>query len=395
MIEFANRVRKLEASATLTLASKSKEMIRNGIDVISLAAGEPDWDPPFEAKEAAIEAVQNGNAHYTDNSGLLELKELIVKKLKTENNISLDTRNIIVTVGAKFALYSAMQTLLDEGDEVLVPVPYWVSYVEQIKLAGGIPKLIPGYEDDNFKIDVAELENHITSRVKGIIINSPSNPAGVLYTAEELKTIGEIAVKRGIFIISDEIYEYFNYNGAHTSMASLSPEICANTITINGFSKAYSMPGWRVGYAAAGGEIIKKMDELQSHSTSNPNTIAQFSCISCLKNSRSYVEKMVSEFRERRDFIVNSLNSIHGVRCLSPDGAFYVFPNIQYYLAKEVGDSVPTTSAEFSTLLLQKAHVSVVPGSAFGLEGHVRISYTQPVSRLQEAVKRIRQLLDT
>ncbi len=394
MIEYAKRVRKLETSATLAMASRSKEMMRAGIDVISLAAGEPDWDPPFEAKEASMNAIQEGNAHYTENSGLPALKELIVDKLKDENNLMLDKKNIIVTSGAKFALYSALQSLVDEGDEVLVPVPYWVSYVEQIKLAGGVPKLVLTAEDDGFKIDINDLERHISSRVKGIILNNPSNPAGVTYSQDELKIIGDIAVKKNIFIISDEIYEYFNYAGSHISIASLSQEIFNNTITINGFSKAYSMPGWRVGYAAANEEIIKKMDELQSHSTSNPNTIAQHACISCLKGSKKYVEKMVSEFRERRDFIVRALNGIHGVRCLLPDGTFYTFPNIQYYLAKEIGGAIPTNSSDFSGILLEKAHVGVVPGSAFGLEGYIRISYTQPLSRLEEAVKRIRSLLD-
>lgn len=394
MIQFANRVKKLEASATLAIASKAKEMIKNGIDVISLAAGEPDWDPPAEAKDASIEAVRNGNAHYTENSGLMDLKKLIVKKLKEENGIEAEPKNIIVTDGAKYALYLVMQALVEEGDEVLVVSPYWVSYYEQIKLAGGVPKVINTSEDEGFKIDVDELEKHITARVKGIILNYPSNPTGVSYTQEELQFIGELAVKKDIFIISDEIYEYFNYSGKHVSIASLSPKIANNTITINGFSKAFSIPGWRVGYAVANEGIVKKMDEIQSHSTSNPNTIAQMACIACLKDSKYYVSKMVAEFKERRDFLVGALNKIHGVRCQNPDGAFYVFPNIQYYLAKEVGGQVPTNSIDFARILLEKAHVSVVPGSAFGLEGYIRLSYTQSISRLEEAVKRINSVLE-
>lgn len=394
MFELANRVKKLEPSATLTIASKAKEMIKSGIDVISLAAGEPDWDPPSEAKDAAIDAITKGNAHYTDNSGLLDLKKLIVKKLKEENNIETDTKNIIVTDGAKYGLYLALQALINEGDEVLIVAPYWVSYYEQIRLAGGVPKVINTSEDEGFKINVEDLEKLITARVKGIMLNYPSNPTGVSYSQEELLHIGELCVKKDIFIISDEIYEYFNYSGKHISIAGLSPKIAANTITINGFSKAYSIPGWRVGYAAAREEIIKKMDEIQSHSTSNPNTIAQMACIAALKDSKYYVNKMVAEFRERRDFIVGALNKIHGIRCQNPDGAFYVFPNIQYYLAKEVGGQVPTNSIDFSRILLEKAHVSVVPGSAFGMEGYVRLSYTQPISRLEEAVKRINSVLE-
>ncbi len=394
MIEFANRVKKLEASATLTIAAKAKEMIKNGIDVISLAAGEPDWDPPYEAKEASMTAVRDGNGHYTENSGMPELKKLVAQKLSTENNLELNEKNIIITDGAKFGIYLTLQALINEGDEVIVISPYWVSYVEQIKLAGGIPRIINATEDEGFKIDTEDLERHITSRVRGIILNYPSNPTGVLYSEEELRFIGELAVKKDIFIISDEIYEYFNYTGKHVSIASLSPKIFNNIITINGFSKAYSIPGWRVGYAAAREDLIKKLDEIQSHSTSNPNNIAQLACIACLKESGNYTAKMVSEFKERRDYIVNALNSIHGFRCQNPDGAFYVFPNIQYYLAKEVGGQVPTNSIEFSRILLEKAHISVVPGSAFGLEGYIRLSFTQPVSRLQEAVKRILSILD-
>lgn len=395
MFEFADRVKNLEPSATLTIASKAKEMIKSGIDVISLAAGEPDWDPPFEAKEAAIAAVRDNNAHYTENSGLLDLKKLIVKKLDEENNLKVDNKNIIVTTGAKYAIYLALQALINEGDEVIVLDPYWVSYYEQIRLAGGIPKVIQTAEDDNFKVDVKELEKHISSRVRGIILNYPSNPTGVSYTPQELGVIGDLAVKKGLFVISDEIYEYFNYTGQkHVSLASLSPKVFDHVITVNGFSKAYSIPGWRVGYVAAREDIVKKMDEIQSHSTSNPNTIAQMACIASLKGSRSYVEKMVAEFKERRDYLVKALNGLHGFRCQNPDGAFYVFPNIQYYLGKEVGGQVPTNSIEFSRIVLEKAHVSVVPGSAFGKEGYIRLSYTQPVSRLEEAVRRIHSILE-
>lgn len=394
MFEFANRVKKLEASATVSIAAKSREMIRAGMDVISLAAGEPDWDPPFEAKEAAINAVRDGNAHYTENSGLPELKAAVALKLKEENRIDVEPKNIIITAGAKNALYLAMQALVDNGDEVLVISPYWVSYVEQIRLAGGVPRVIQTTEDDGFKIEPVELERHITARVRGIILNYPSNPTGVTYTDEELQTIGEIAMKKDIFIISDEIYEYFNYGSRHTSIAALNPRFMNNVITVNGFSKAYSIPGWRVGYAAAREDIIKKMDEVQSHSTSNTNTIAQMACIAALKESKNYVAKMVAEFKERRDYIVNALNALHGVRCQNPDGAFYVFPNIQYYLGKEVGGIIPNNSVEFSRILLEKAHVSVVPGSAFGIEGYVRISYTQSLKRLEEAVKRIQSVLE-
>jgi len=391
---FARRVNQIEASATLSIASKAREMKKEGLDVISLAAGEVDFDPPSEAKEASIKAIQEGNAHYTDASGILELKELIVEKLKRENKINADVENVIITPGAKYALYLAMQALVNEGDEILLFAPYWVSYVEQIKLAGGIPRIIPTNEDENFKIEMQEIEKFINPRVKGIILNYPSNPTGITYTREELEYIGELAVKKDIFIISDEIYEYFNYNNNHTSIASLSEKFFNNTITINGFSKSFAIPGWRIGYAVAQKEIIKKFSEIQSHSTSNPNNIAQIACIAGLKDSKDYVNKMVSEFKERRDFFVNALNSIHGIRCLMPDGAFYVFPNIQYYLAKDVGGEVPGNSLEFARIILEKANVSVVPGSAFGMEGYIRLSYTQPIQRLKEAVKRLCAILD-
>jgi len=393
-MEFASRVKTLVPSATLSIAQKAKELKSQGIDIISLAAGEPDWEPPFEMKEAAIQAVRDGNAHYSENSGMKALKSLIVDKLKKENNIDVSEKNIIITPGAKYALYLVMQTLVDVGDEVIVFAPYWVSYVEQIKLAGGIPKIIDTDEEDGFQIDIEKLESSITSRVKGIVLCYPSNPTGTSLTVDELKAIGEIANRRGIFVLADEIYEYFNYEQPHTSLLSLSPKYIENVITINGFSKTFAIPGWRVGYAVANEDIIKKMDEIQSHSTSNPNNIAQLACIEAMKSAGYFVKKMIDEYRERRNYIVDALTSIHGIRCVKPTGAFYVFPNVKYYLGKEIGGKVPNDSVEFAEIILEKAHVSIVPGSAFGKEGFVRISYTESIPRLQEAIKRLKAILD-
>lgn len=394
MLDFAKRVKKLEPSATLAISQKAKELKAQGIDVISLAAGEPDWSPPEEMKDASINAIRDGNAHYTENSGMKALKSLIVEKLKKENEISVSEKNIIVTTGAKYGLYLAIQALVDEGDEVIVFAPYWVSYIEQIKLAGGIPKIINTSEEDGFQIDIENIGKFITSRVKGIILNYPSNPTGVSFSVEELKAILDIAQKKNLFVISDEIYEYFNYEGKHTSIASLSTKYPENVIIINGFSKAYSIPGWRVGYVVADENVVKKLDDIQSHSTSNPNNIAQFACMEGLKSCDYFVKKMVGEYKERRDYLVDALNSIHGIRCFKPAGAFYLFPNIQYYLGKEIAGKVPNTSQEFCEILLEKANISTVPGSAFGMEGYIRLSYTESLPRLQEAIKRLKSILD-
>ncbi len=394
MIDFARRVKKLEPSATLAISQKAKELKAQGFDVISLSAGEPDWNPPDEMKDASINAIRDGNAHYTENSGMKALKSLIVEKLKNENGIIVNEKNIIVVSGAKYGLYLTMQALVDEGDEVIVFAPYWVSYIEQIKLAGGVPKVINTAEEDGFQIDIELLEKNINSRVKGIVLNYPSNPTGVTFSLEELKAILDIAEKKNLFVISDEIYEYFNYEGKHVSIASLASKYPSNVILINGFSKAYSIPGWRVGYVVATEEIVKKLDEIQSHSTSNPNNIAQFACIEGLKSCGYFVKKMVAEYKERRDYMVEALNSIHGIRCIKPEGAFYLFPNIQYYLGKEVAGKVPNNSEEFCEIILEKANIAAVPGSAFGMDGYIRLSYTQPLPRLQEAIKRLKSILD-
>lgn len=395
MLELSYAVKKISPSETLSIAARSKALIAEGVDVISLAAGEPDLAPGPTLSEAAIHAVRDGNFQYTAVAGIPQLRELTALKLNTENKIPASPEQVIITPGAKFALYAALRTLLNHDDEVIVFSPYWVSYIEQIQLAGGIPRIIPCSEDDGFKPDLDDLERHITARVRGIIINSPSNPAGATFDAEELRRIGELAVKKNLFIISDEIYEYFSYDQPHVSIASLSPRIAEQTITINGYSKSYSIPGWRVGYACGHPDIIRGMINLQSHSASNVNNIAQLACIAQLQETPNRtLQRMTEEFRERRDFIVDLLNSVHGIRCQKPEGAFYVFPNIQYYLGNSVGGKVPTTSAQFAEAVLDKAYVSMIAGSAFGMEGHVRISFTQPIEKLQEAVKRMTAILE-
>ncbi len=395
MLEMSYAVKKISPSETLAVAARSKALIAEGIDVISLAAGEPDLAPGPELTEAAINAVRDGNYKYAPVAGIPKLRDLVAQKLTEVNKIPTQSGAVIITPGAKFGIYAALRTLLNHDDEVLLFAPYWVSYVEQIQLAGGIAKVIPTSEDDGFKPDLDELEKHLTSRVRGIILNYPSNPTGATFTPEELRRIGELAVKKNLFIISDEIYEYFSFDQAHVSIASLSPRIAEQTITINGFSKAFSIPGWRVGYASGNPDIIKGMINLQSHSASNVNTIAQLGCIAAIQQepNRTLV-RMVEEFKERREYIVEALNKIHGFRCQKPEGAFYVFPNIQYYLGNTVGGIVPNNSAEFVESVLNKAHVSMVAGSAFGMEGYVRMSFTQPIERLQEAVKRLTGVLE-
>ncbi len=395
MLDLSYAVKKIAPSATLAIAARTKAMIAEGIDVISLSAGEPDLAPGYELTEAALNAIRDGNHKYVAVAGIPALRDLVAQKLSNQNNIPTQRENVIITPGAKFAIYAALRSLINPDDEVILFAPYWVSYPEQIKLAGGLPKIIKTSEDEGFKPDLDELEGHITARVKGIILNYPSNPAGASFSEEELRRIGELAVAKGLFIISDEIYEPFSYDQEHVSIASLSPKIAAQTITVNGFSKSFSIPGWRVGYAAGDADVIKAMISLQSHSASNVNTIAQLACIEALQQQPyKALENMVAEFKERREFIVNALNDIHGMRCHRPEGAFYVYPNIQYYLGNGVGGVVPNNSQEFVEAVLDKGHVSMVPGSAFGMEGHVRISFTQPVPRMQEALKRLNAILE-
>ncbi|PRZ12844.1 aspartate aminotransferase [Laceyella sediminis] len=390
-MKLSKRVQQLAPSPTLAITAKAKALKQAGHDVIGLGAGEPDFNTPVHILQAAEEAMHKGLTKYTPSSGVVELKQAIIEKFKRDNGLTYEPNQIIVTVGAKHALYNLFQALLDEGDEVIIPAPYWVSYLEQVKLAGGVPVVVEGKEENQFKITPAQLEAAVSDRTKALLLNSPSNPTGMLYTAEELRAIGEVCVKHDILVVSDEIYEHLIYGDEkHVSIASLSDELYQRTVIINGVSKTYSMTGWRIGYAAGPAELIKAMSGLSDHSTSNPTSIAQYAAIAALQGTHEPVAEMKRAFKERRDYVVRRVNAIPGFHCQMPAGAFYAFINIREALNHSGKYANPD---EWSAALLEKALVAVVPGSGFGSNDHIRISYATSMEQLEQALDRIEKFV--
>lgn len=386
MIYLSKRVRQLTPSPTLAITAKAKALKAQGLDVIGLGAGEPDFNTPLHIIESAVEAMEKGQTKYTASGGIPELRQAIVEKLKRDNGLTYQLSQVAVTVGAKHGLYNLFQVLLDEGDEVIIPAPYWVSYLDQVKLAGGVPVVIEGEESQSFKITPEQLDQSITEHTRAVIINSPSNPTGMLYTREELEALGEVCIRRDILIISDEIYEHLIYDDrSHVSIASLSPELYSRTFVINGVSKTYSMTGWRIGFVAGDSRVIGALIDLSSHSTSNATSIAQYAAVAALTGSQEPVDEMKQAFRKRRDYIVDRLNAIPGFSCQKPDGAFYAFVNIR----KALEDSPYQDPDQWSAALLEKEQVAVVPGSGFGSNDHIRISYATSMAQLEKALDRI------
>lgn len=389
-MELANRVKTLTPSSTLAITAKAKELKEQGHDVIGLGAGEPDFNTPEFILEAAEKAMYTGMTKYTPSGGVLELKSAISNKFKRDNGLTYTNSQIIVTTGAKHALYTLFQILLNEGDEVIVPKPYWVSYPEQIKLAGGKPVFVNSLEENEFKITPGELEAAITSKTKAVIINSPSNPTGMMYTKDELEKLGEICLKHNILIVSDEIYEKLIYTtDEHVSIASISKKLEKQTVVINGVSKSHSMTGWRIGYAAGPESIIKAMTNLASHSTSNPTSISQYAALAAYESDGATVNAMKREFSERLDKFYELINDIPGITCIKPKGAFYLFPNVGK--AAEMGGF--SSVDEWVTALLEEEKVALVPGSGFGAEQNARLSYAISIEQLEEAAKRIKRFV--
>ncbi|WP_203362004.1 pyridoxal phosphate-dependent aminotransferase [Bacillus sp. REN10] len=385
-MELAQRVKALTPSTTLAITAKAKEMKAQGIDVIGLGAGEPDFNTPEHIIEAAYESMKKGQTKYTPAGGLPELKDAIIAKFQKDQGITYKRSEIIVTIGAKHALYTLFQVILDKDDEVIIPTPYWVSYPEQVKLADGKPVYIEGKEENQFKISPEQLEAAITEKTKAVIINSPSNPTGMLYTAEELQALGKVALRKNIWIISDEIYEKLVYgDNKHVSIAELSPELKEQTIIINGVSKSHSMTGWRIGYAAGNEQVIKAMTDLASHSTSNPTAPSQYGSIAAYEGTQEPVEEMKKAFEERLNVIHAKLNEIPGFSCLKPQGAFYLFPNV-----KEAAKLTGFADVDaFVAALLEEAKVAVIPGSGFGSPDNIRLSYATSLEALEAAVERM------
>ncbi len=391
----SKRSNTVSPSATLAITAKAKQMIVDGKDVVNMAAGEPDFDTPTFIIDSAIEALQNGKTRYTPASGIRELKDVIAQKLQTENELNYKSENIVVSIGAKHSLYNIMQIILDPDDEVIIPTPYWVSYKEMVSLASGVPVFVETNQDDNYYLHTNKLNAALTSKTKAIIINSPNNPTGATYSKANLEEIANFALKNEILIISDEIYEKILYaKENYTSIGSLSPEIFAQTITVNGLSKTYSMTGWRIGYVAAPMEITSAISKLQSHSTSNPTTFVQYGALTALKDSSTLINKNMEIFKNRRDLIFNGLSDISGISLHKPTGAFYIFPDVSSFYGKEIEGKELKNSFDFCELLLEKELVAAVPGNAFGNDNHIRLSYATSDEMIEEAVKRIKSFIN-
>lgn len=385
-MKLADRVSALTPSSTLAITAKAKELKAAGHDVIGLGAGEPDFNTPQHIIDAAVHSMNAGQTKYTPAGGLAELKKEIIGKFQKDQHLTYEPGEIIVCTGAKHALYTLFQVLLNKGDEVIIPAPYWVSYPEQVKLADGVPVYVNALEENQFKMTPDQLKDAITDKTKAVIINSPSNPTGMLYSKEELEVLGSICLQHNVLIVSDEIYEKLIYDeNAHVSIAEISEELKQQTVIINGVSKSHSMTGWRIGYAAGNEQIIKAMTNLASHSTSNPTSIAQYASIAAYAGSQEPVEEMRKAFEERLNIIYDKLVSIPGITCLKPQGAFYLFPN-----AKLAAENTGFANVDdFVEALLEKEKVAIVPGSGFGAPDNVRLSYATSLHTLEEALVRI------
>lgn len=385
-MKLAKRVSILAPSPTLAITAKANELKRQGVDVVGLGAGEPDFNTPQHIIEAAEKAMREGKTKYTATAGIPELLKAISEKFERDNGLTYTTKQIIVTNGGKHALFNLFMALLDPGDEVIIPIPYWVSYPEMVKVADGVPVFIEGAEANEFKVTADQVKAAITPRTRALIINSPSNPTGSIYTRKELEAIADVCLSNNVLMVSDEIYEKLIYDGQeHVSVATLGKEAYENTVIINGMSKPYSMTGWRMGYAAGNEKLIQAMVDLSSHSTSNPTSFAQYGALAALTGPQEPLEMMKREFAKRRDRVVELLNRIEGITCLKPQGAFYVFPNV----AEAMKNMGYADVDEWSEALLVKEKVALVPGSGFGAKDNVRISYAASMEQLEEGIERI------
>ena len=381
-LKINSRIARVVGSSTLAITAKAKELRAKGCDVVNFAAGEPDFDTPDSIKSAAIQAINDGFTKYTPSIGTVELRKAIAEKFKKDNQLDYTPSQIAVSCGAKHSIYNIIQVLADEGDEVLIPSPYWVSYPEMVKLAGATSKTLPTSAQTHFKITAEQLSDNITDKTKLLILNSPSNPTGMLYSKEELESIAEVCVKKNIYVISDEIYEKLIYDAPqYTSIASLGKEIYDRTITVNGISKAYSMTGWRIGYSAGPEEIMGYVKKLQDHSTSNPSSISQMAALGALKEPEESIIAMREEFKRRREIITSAFDQIPEVDYIRPEGAFYLFCDFS-----KLG-----VSFEIAKQILDDVNVAIIPGEGFGAPGFMRLSFATSAERIQEGTRRIAQ----
>ena len=393
-MKLAARVAKIKPSETLAITAKANALKAEGRDVIGFGAGEPDFDTPVNIKAAAIKAIEAGFTKYTPVGGTDELKEAIMAKLKRDNGLEYKRTQIVVSCGAKHTLYNLAQALLDPGDEVIIPAPYWVSYPDIVVLACGQPVIVNTLEEDGFKMKPEQLKAAITGRTRAVVINSPANPTGAAYSPAELKALANVLLDKDILVISDDIYEKMLYaDFPFANIATVEPKMKDRTIVVNGVSKAYAMTGWRIGYAAGPEEIITAINKIQSQNTSNPASISQKAAVEALNGDQKIVTTMVGEFRKRRDIIVQLLNEIKGLKCLSPEGAFYVFPNVSEIYGRSFKGRKIAGSTDLIDYLLDEANVATVPGAAFGSDDHIRLSYATSLKNIEEGVKRIKNAI--
>ena len=388
----SNNLKRIKPSPTIAVTQKARELRAAGKDVVGLGAGEPDFDTPINVKNAAIKAIRDGDTKYTAVDGTPALKKAILKKFKRENKLNYKLDEITVGTGGKQVLYNTFMATLNKGDEVIIPAPFWVSYPDMVLLAGGKPKIVKCDEKDGFKITPAKLKAAITKRTKWIILNSPSNPTGSGYSKSEIQKLAKVLIKnKKVHILSDDIYEHVKYDNFKFFTIAQISKLKSRTLTMNGVSKSYAMTGWRIGYAAGPKEIISAIRKIQSQSTSNPSSISQAAAVEALNGKQDFIKKRAKSFKERRDFVVKSLNNIDGISCLKPNGAFYVFPNCKKLLNKRTKLKKDT---DFVQKLLEKQNVAVVQGSAFGLDGYFRISYATSMAKLKIAMSRIKKFCE-
>jgi aspartate aminotransferase len=385
----ADRLKTLQPSPTLAMQARAKAMRAQGINVISFGAGEPDFDTPRRIKDAAIRALESGQTKYTEVGGIPELRAAICHKLKRDLGLAYTPEEVTVSCGAKHTLYNIVMALVNPGDEVVIPSPFWVSYPEQVRLLGGVPVPVETLESTGFDLDPVAVRRAVTARTKILVLNSPGNPTGAVFSAAALKQVGELAVERGFWIVSDECYEALTYEGRHVSIASLSADIKARTLVVNTCSKAYAMTGWRLGYAAGPKFIIKAMTDIQSQVTSNPTSIAQWAAAEALAGPQDEVARMVGEFDRRRRVIVEALNAIPGISCVMPKGAFYVFPNISGLFGKRWKGATLKGSGDVCAFLLEEALIATVAGVDFGSDAHIRLSYATGLETIKEGMSRM------
>jgi len=389
----SDSLKRIKPSPTIAVTQKARELRAAGKDVIGLGAGEPDFDTPVNIKNAAIRAIKSGDTKYTAVDGTPALKKAIVDKFKRENKLNYSNDQITVGTGGKQVLYNAFMATLNKGDEVIIPAPYWVSYPDMVLLAGGKPKIVKCSEQEGFKLTVKKLKKSITKKTKWVILNSPSNPTGAGYSKKEIQDLAKVLIRnKKVHILSDDIYEHIKYDNFNFFTIAQISKLKDRTLTMNGVSKSYAMTGWRIGYAAGPKDIIKAIGKIQSQSTSNPSSISQAAAVEALNGSQGFIKKRTKAFKERRDFVVKSLNNIKGINCLTPNGAFYVFPSCKGFLNKK---TKLKTDTDFVQKLLEKSNVAVVQGSAFGLDGYFRISYATSMQNLKKAMERIKSFCES